>query len=108
MTREEAINYLFSKIKLETIISIVLKYSIIQPRNYSLQLLHSVFNMPSDINKDWFTALGVMCTHQKKLSGDILQEANVLGGKPPMTNAEKKELIDAIAAGAKLTKADAG
>ena len=108
MTREEAINNLLSKIKLNAIVSIVLDYSILQPRNYSLQLLHTIFNVPTDINKDWFTALGVMCTHQKKRSGRILQKANILSGNPPMTETQKTELIDAIAAGAKLTKADAG
>ena len=109
MTRDEAIEKLLLKVQQAVLVQQVNVKAAEQPFNYSLQLLNAAFQIPSaDPNKNWFTALGVLCINQRFFSGELLQTACTLSGNPPMTAMAKKELIDAIASGSKLTKADAG
>lgn len=106
MKRETAINKLLSTIKLDVLKCTCIQFAQTQPKNYSLKLLISAFTDSDETN--WFTALGVICVHQRPLAKRILQKANIDSGNPPLSNMNKAELIDAIASGAKLTKADAG
>jgi len=110
MKREEAINKLLQQVTKETLAKVVAVKSGEEPYNYTLQLLNIVFQSVAadDPQKNWFTALGVLCINQRYFSGNILQKAHTSGGNPPMSGMTKKELIDAIASGSKLTKADAG
>lgn len=108
MKRETAIKLLLRKIKIPVLKCTCIQFAQSQPRNYSLKLLHTVLNLSIDSDSNWFTSFGVLCVHQSPLAKRILQQANIESGNLPLTNAEKKELIDAISMGAKLTKADAG
>lgn len=106
MKRETAIKKLLGTVKLNILKCTCIQFAQTQPRNYSLKLLNTAFYSSTDT--DWFTALSVLCVHQSPLAKKILQKANIDSGNPSLTNAKKQELIDAISAGAKLTKADAG
>jgi len=108
MKREEAINKLLQQVTKQMLAKVVAVKSGEEPYNYTLQLLNMVFHSANDPQKNWFTALGVLCINQRYFCSNILQKAHTSGGKPPMSSMTKKELIDAIASGSKLTKADAG
>lgn len=110
MTRQKAIQMLLHKVKLELLMKITAIRSEEQPFNFALQLLNASLSTsdPCDNKKNWFTALGVLCIYQRTFAGRLLQDARETGGDPPMKPIDKKELIDAIASGSKLTKADAG
>jgi hypothetical protein len=62
----------------------------------------------NDKYNNWFTALAVLCINQRVFASNLMQRAYILGGNKPMSRVVLKELVDAISAGAKLTKADAG
>jgi len=106
MKRETAIKIFLSTVKLNVLKCTCIQFAQTQPKNYSLKLLNTA--LYASTATDWFTALAVLCVHQRPLSKKILQKANIDSGNPPLTNAKKTELIDAISMGAKLTKADAG
>lgn len=60
----------------------------------------------TDPYENWFTSLAVLCIYQRHFAGKLLQKVNIANGKPPLIAIVQMELIDAIASGAKLTKAD--
>lgn len=76
--------------------------------NDGLILFRATLNAKDDAQHLWFTAFAILCTLKPKLSGKIITGAIALSGNPPIFNLNKAELIDAIASGSKLTKADAG
>ncbi|MCW3075623.1 MAG: hypothetical protein JWO32_232 [Bacteroidetes bacterium] len=109
MKREEAIKKFLSVIKKDILAKVVFEMAQNEPHNYPLQLLKAAFKITDDetIN-NWFTSLGVLVVHERLYSGTILQKAHSAAGFPPMNGKAKKELLNLIATGAKLTKADAG
>ncbi len=108
MDRNKAIKKLLQKVKKDVLVQVVKDLAVTQPFNYTLQLLNISFTSATDPKQNWFTALGVLCIYQRFFAGEVLEAGTIKSGNPPMTAKVKKELIDAIASGCKLTKADAG
>jgi len=108
MKREDAIKKLLCAVRKDILIKAVLEMAQKETRNYPLQLLNAAFKITDDTNNNWFTALGVLCIHQKVFVGRLIQAAYMASGNSPLSGMTKAELIDAIASGSKLTKADAG
>jgi hypothetical protein len=79
------------------------------PKDEGIDILWAAVNVDpaTDDIKVWFTALAIICVHNPLLAGRILELSTSEAGHPFM-NMNKAELIDAIASGSKLTKADAG
>ncbi len=107
MKRETAIKKLLGLIKKETLAKVTDQLAQNEKHNFVLQLLNSTYTQSPDVNNNWFTALAVLFQDQKLFAVRLLRMANTANGNPPMTNLTKTGLIDAIAAGSKLTKADA-
>jgi hypothetical protein len=108
MKREEVIKLIMCRIKLVLLQKVIAELAQLQTKNYSLQLLHQSLQYPCDKYNSWFTALAVLCINQRVFASNVLQGAYLSGGNKPMSRVALKELVDAISAGAKLTKADAG
>ncbi|MCW3077938.1 MAG: hypothetical protein JWO32_2547 [Bacteroidetes bacterium] len=108
MKRDTAIKMLLNTIKKEALIKITHELAQQQPTNYPLQLLNASFGFKEDQNYNWFTALGVLCINQVQFTANLLQKAHTASGYPPYSVSVKGELLNAIASGAMLTRADAG
>ncbi len=108
MTREKAIEKLLHTVKKDVLAKIVIKLAKTQPFNYNLQLLNTILKTSADPKQNWFTSLAVLCIYQRYFAGEILGRGAIDSGNPPLTLLTKAGLIDAIASGSKLTKADAG
>lgn len=64
--------------------------------------------MKDDKTLNWFTALGVLSVFRGSYMLSLFQEVRKVCGCKPLTSVQKKNLLNAVAQGAKLTKADAG
>ena len=79
------------------------------PLNSTLQMVNRMFQLSTtDTFQNWFTAFAVLCVNQRLLAGELIQLARIADSHPEVPLMSKAELIDAIASGSKLTKADAG
>jgi len=107
MNKQKIIKEIWSIINSTIFIKKVREMTTQKPKDEGLQLLNAVINLRSDTQDIWFTALAVLCLHEKSVAGKLLKESAASSGNP-ITNMTKAELIDAIASGSKLTKADAG
>lgn len=108
MKRETAIQALLAVIKKDALAKVTSGFATNDQKNYPLQLLNYLLQNREATTDHWFTALGVLSIHQAMLALQLLQQAHTLSGYPPLNWANKGELLDVIAQGAKLTKADAG
>ncbi len=108
MERNQAIKKLLQNVSSNALFKIIVAKANTQPLNFSLQMASVVSPTTTDTKNNWFTAFAVLCINQRLLAGELLQETRTAEGKPKLTLLTKAELIDAIAAGSKLTKADAG
>ncbi|MCW3076133.1 MAG: hypothetical protein JWO32_742 [Bacteroidetes bacterium] len=108
MNRQIAIQTLLALIKKEALAKVTSGYASNNPQNYPLQLLNYLLQSKEENINHWFTALGVLSIHQAMFAINLLQDAHKLSGYQPFTWPKEAELLDVIAQGAKLTKADAG
>jgi len=108
MKRETAIQALLAVIKKDALSKVTSGLASGDQKNYPLQLLNFLLQNKEATNDHWFTALGVLSIHQAMLTLQLLQQAHALSGYPPFKLADEGKLLDTIAQGAKLTKADAG
>lgn len=108
MTKDEVIKKVLSLMTMDALKKSVEKLMIEKPNNDGLILFRATLNAKDDAQHLWFTAFAIMCTLKPKLAGKLIDSAVSLSGNPPVFNLNKAELIDAIASGSKLTKADAG
>jgi len=108
MKRDIAIKTLLGVVNKEALIKTTDELAQQNPGNFSLQLLHKTLKQTDDLTNNWFTALGVLAINQALFTLYLLQKACILGGHAPMKSEVKRNLLNVIAQGAKLTKADAG
>lgn len=108
MKRETAIKKLLGIVHKDALAKTVALELQHQPKNYTLLLLNHAFQSCEDKHDNWFTALSVVCIHQGLFALSLVQKAAKLGGTPPLTSAIKRDILNVIAQGGKLTKADAG
>ncbi len=108
MERNQAIKKLLQNVSSNALFNIIVTKANAQPLNFSLQMASVIAPVSADTKNNWFTAFAVLCINQSVLAGEIIDAAREAEGNPPLNSLAKKELIDAIAAGCKLTKADAG
>ena len=109
MTRDQAIAKLFQNVSKASLASVIANKSSQKPFNFTLLLAHVLISSTvTDPKNNWFTSFAVLVIYQRGLSGDIIQLTRSVDGKPHLKLKQKMELLDAISAGAKLTKADAG
>lgn len=108
MKRDDAIQKVLLVTSVAQLAATVSSKVTVYPKNYTLQLLYFTAGAASDTQNNWFTALAILCIYQRDFCKRLLQEANIASGHPPLTYKKRAELVEAIASGAKLTKADAG
>ena len=107
MERNKAIKILLQAVKKDILAQEIGQRASEHPFNFNLQLANSTM-ATSDTHENWFTTLAVLCIYQREFAGMILEKAHVESGYPPFDGLAKAKLIDAIASGSKLTRADAG
>lgn len=109
MTRDQSIAKLLQNVSKASLASVIATKSSQKPFNFTLLMAHVLISSTvTDPKNNWFTAFAVLVINQRGLSGDIIQLSRTADGKPHLKLKQKIELLDAISAGAKLTKADAG
>ena len=108
MERDQAITKLLQTVTTNKLFSVIASKATAQPFNYTLQMVNVFVPASTDPKQNWFTAFAVLCINQRLFAGEIIQETRTAEGKPHLSLMKKAELIDAIASGSKLTKADAG
>jgi hypothetical protein len=108
-TREEVTAELFTHFTIDHLRSAVEVLNKRSPKNEGIDILWAVLQLDPAVDpmQTWFTALALICVHDPALAESILLNATTMSGNPVL-NLNKAELIDAIASGSKLTKADAG
>ncbi len=108
MKKEKVIKRVLALMTMDSLKKSVEKLLLVKPDNDGLNLFKAALNAKDDEKHLWFTPFAVLCALKPKLAGKLIESAVVLAGNPPIFNLNKAELIDAIASGSKLTKADAG
>jgi len=108
MKKDEVIKRVLALMTMDSLKKSVEKLLLVKPDNDGLNLFKAALAAKDDEKHLWFTSFAVLCALKPKLAGKLIEEAVVLSGHPPIFNLNKAELIDAIASGSKLTKADAG
>ena len=107
MYKQKVIDKLWTFTDKPTMQDTVNKMLSAKPKDEGLQLFNLVLSDSTDANDIWFTALAVLCFHETDTAGKLLKSSAATSGHH-MSSLNKAELIDAIASGSKLTKADAG
>jgi hypothetical protein len=109
MTRDQAIAKLLQNVSKASLASVIATKSTQKPFDFTLLAANALItSTTTDPKNNWFTTFAVLVIYQRGLSGEIIQLARTADGKPHLKLKQKIELLDAISAGAKLTKADAG
>ena len=107
MTKTQVIKKLWSYTDKTTLTRTINDLTVGKPKNEALQLVKMIFNNSADMNNIWFTALAVVCLLDEKTASVVIGTSSVNSGHT-ISAMNKAELIDAITANSKLTKADAG
>jgi hypothetical protein len=108
-TKDEVIAELFTHFTIDYLRATVNDLNNRTPKDEGVDLLWAALKLdpPVDPMQTWFIALSVLAVHDPDLCWDIIITATQMSGNP-YHNMNRAELIDAIASGSKLTKADAG
>ena len=107
MNKQTAIKWLWSLTDKITLTKTVSALTNKKPNDEGLQLLNAVLNLSSDTNDIWFTALAILCVREKTAAAKILETSCAISGNP-INKIKVTKLMETLADGCKLTKADAG
>jgi hypothetical protein len=106
MTRDETINLFTGKVDKASLAQAVADKAQSMPFNCTLNMVNLFLqSFKVDAQKSWFTSFAVLCVYQRLLAGDIIQQARIVANLPELSLREKKELIEAVIAGANLENA---
>ena len=108
MKKDEVIKRILALMSIDSLKKATDELLKVKPNHDGLNLFKAALNSKDDEKHLWFTAFAVLCRLKPRLAGKLISSAVEFANHPPIFNLNKAELIDAIASGSKLTKADAG